>query len=96
MANLVTKASELIYQMDGNQLQQVVEAIQLKRTHLAKQAIRNFIVGDMVQFTSSKTGGKVNGTVKKVNKKYVIVSAHLGGAQWRVPATMLTKISEIA
>jgi len=96
MSNLVTKASELIYQMDDNQLQQVIEAIQLKRTHLAKQAIRNFVVGDMVQFTSRRTGGKVNATVKKVNKKYVIVSTHIGGEQWRVPATMLTKISEIA
>ena len=96
MANLVTKASELIYQMDGPQLQEIVEAVQLKRQYLAKQAIKNFIVGDMVQFTSSRTGGKVNGTVKKVNKKYVIVSAHIGGDQWRVPATMLTKISEVA
>ena len=43
MTNLVTKASELIYQMDGDQLQQVVEAIQLKRQFLAKQAIRNFV-----------------------------------------------------
>ena len=96
MSNLVTKASELIYQMDGDQLQQIVEAIQLKRQFLAKQAIRNFIVGDMVQFTSKRTGGKVNATVEKVNKKYVIVSTHIGGEKWRVPATMLTKISEIA
>ena len=96
MTNIVTKSVELIYQMDSNQLQQVAEAIQLKRQYLAKQAIKNFIVGDMVQFTSRKTGGKVNATVKKVNKKYVIVSAHIGGDQWRVPATMLTKISEIA
>lgn len=96
MANLVTKASELIYQMDSDQLREVADAIQLKRQYLAKQAIKNFIVGDMVQFTSNRTGGKVNGTIKKVNKKYVIVSAHIGGAQWRVPATMLTKISEIA
>jgi len=96
MTNIVTKSVELIYQMDSNQLQQVAEAIQLKRQYLAKQAIKNFMVGDMVQFTSRKTGGKVNATVKKVNKKYVIVSAHIGGTQWRVPATMLTKISEIA
>lgn len=96
MTNLVTKASELIYQMDGDQLHQVVEAIQLKRQFLAKQAIRNFIVGDMVQFTSKRTGGKVNATVEKVNKKYVIVSTHIGGEKWRVPATMLKKINEIA
>ena len=95
MTNLVTKASELIYQMDNDQLKQVVEAIQLKRQFLAKQAIRNFIVGDMVQFTG-KTGGKINATVEKVNKKYVIVSTHIGGEKWRVPATMLTKINEIA
>jgi predicted transcriptional regulator len=95
MTNIVTKSVELIYQMDSNQLQQVAEAIQLKRQFLAKQAIKNFIKGDMVQFTSKRTGGKVNATVEKVNKKYVIVSAHIGGTQWRVPATMLTKLSDI-
>ena len=95
MSNLVTKASELIYKMDGDQLQQIVEAVQLKRQFLARQAIKNFIIGDMVQFTSKRTGGKINATVEKVNKKYVIVSTHIGGEKWRVPATMLTKLSDI-
>jgi len=95
MSNLVTKSVELIYQMNSEQLKEVADAIQLKRTHLAKQAIRNFIKGDMVQFTSNRTGGKVNATVEKVNKKYVIVSTHIGGEKWRVPATMLTKLSDI-
>ena len=95
MTNIVTKSVELIYQMDSGQLQQVIEAVQLKRQHLARQAIRNFVVGDMVQFTSKRTGGKVDATVEKVNKKYVIVSTHIGGEKWRVPATMLTKISDI-
>jgi len=94
MSNLVTKSVELIYQMNNEQLKEVAEAIQLKRQYLAKQAIRNFVVGDMVQFTG-KTGGKVNATVEKVNKKYVIVSTHIGGEKWRVPATMLTKLSDI-
>ena len=93
--NLVTKASELIYQMDGPQLQEIIEAVQLKRQYLAKQAIKNFIKGDMVQFTSRRTGGKVNATVEKVNRKYVIVSTHIGGQKWRVPASMLTKLSDI-
>lgn len=95
MTNSVTKAVELIYTMDNDQLNQVIEAIKLKRQFLSRQAVRNFTVGDMVQFTN-KTGGKVNATVKKVNRKYVVVSAHIGGQQWRVPATMLTPISEIA
>lgn len=96
MNNLVTRASELIYQMDSNQLSQVVEAIKLKRQHLSRQAVRNFTIGDMVQFTSSRTGGKVNATVEKVNRKYIVVSTHIGGEKWRVPATMLTHLSEIA
>ena len=95
MTNIVTKSVELIYQMDGPQLQEIIEAVQLKRQCLAKQAIKNFIKGDMVQFTSKRTGGKVNATVEKVNKKYVIVSTHIGGEKWRVPATMLTKLSDI-
>lgn len=93
--NLVTRAVELIYQMEGTQLQEVIEAVQLKRQYLAKQAIRNFIVGDMVQFTSKRTGGQVNATVEKVNRKYVIVSTHIGGQKWRVPASMLTKLEDI-
>ena len=95
MSNRVTKAVEEIYKMDMDELNQVVEAIKLKRQYLAKQAVRSFKIGDMVQFTN-KTGGRVNATVEKVNKKYVIVSTHIGGEKWRVPATMLTKLSEIA
>lgn len=95
MSNNVTKAVEAIYKMDNDELNQVVEAIKLKRQFLAKQAVRSFVIGDMVQFTN-RQGGKVNATVKKVNKKYIIVDAHIGGTQWRVPATMLRKISEIA
>ena len=94
--NLVTKAVELIYQMEGTQLQEVIEAVQLKRQYLAKQAIKKFVVGDMVQCTSKTTGGKVNATVEKVNRKYVIVSTHIGGEKWRVPASMLVHLKEVA
>ena len=94
--NLGTMAVELIYQMEGTQLQEVIEAVQLKRQYLAKQAIKKFTIGDMVQFTSQRTGGKVNGTVEKVNRKYVIVSAHIGGSKWRVPASMLVHLKEVA
>ena len=50
----------------------------------------------MVQFTSKRTGGKVNATVEKVNRKYVIVSTHIGGEKWRVPASMLVHLKEVA
>ena len=95
MSNNVTKAVEAIYKMDNDELNQVIEAVNLKRQFLSKEAIRNFVVGDMVQFTSNRTGGKVNATVEKVKKKYVIVSAHIGGQKWRVPAAHLKKLSDI-
>ena len=96
MANNVTKVVEVIYKMNNDELNQVVDAIRLKRRYLAKQAIREFKIGDMVQFTSKRTGGRVNATVEKVNRKYVIVSTHIGGEKWRVPASMLTHLKEIA
>ena len=95
MNNLVTKASELIYQMDNNQLNQIIEAIKLKRQYLTKQAVRSFCIGDIVRFRS-RTGGVVTGSVKKVNRKYIVVRAHIGGTQYRVPATMLEQVKEPA
>lgn len=95
MSNSVTKAVQEIYTMDNDQLNQVIEAIKLRRTYLTREAARSFTVGDMVQFTS-RSGGAVNGTVVKVNRKYIVVDAHIGGTRYQVPATMLRMISEIA
>ena len=91
MSNLVTKSVELIYQMNNDQLNEVIEAIKLKRQYLSKQAVRSFLVGDIVSFTK-KDGRQVTGSVRKVNRKYIVVSEHVGGTQWRVPATMLTML----
>lgn len=90
MNNLVTKASELIYQMDQDQLNQVIEAIKLKRNHIATQAVRSFMIGDIVGFTGKK-GNQVSGKIKKINKKYIIIDCGTQG-QWRVPANHLTKL----
>ena len=59
--NIVTKATELVYQMDNQQLNQLVEAVKLKRTHLARQAVRSFTVGDNVRF-KGRSGNIVKGT----------------------------------
>jgi len=91
MNNLVTKATELVYQMDNDQLNELIEAVKLKRQYLTKQATRSFVVGDIASFTSSRTGRDISGKVKKVARKYITVDAGTGG-QWRVPATMLTKL----
>ena len=90
MTNIVTKSVELIYQMDMNELNQVVEAIKLKRTHLAKQTARMFMVGDVVSFTG-KRGELVTGVITKVNPKTIIVKSK-SGIQWRDTASLLTKL----
>ena len=91
MSNLVTKAVENIYQMDMNELNQVVEAINLKRTHLAKQITRSILVGDVVGFTG-KRGEQGSGIVTKVNPKTLIVKAK-SGIQWRVSASLVSKLA---
>ena len=60
-----------------------------------RQVINSAPYAQMAGVSESVDGGSVNATVEKVNKKYVIVSTHIGGEKWRVPATMLTKLSDI-
>jgi ribosomal protein L35AE/L33A len=91
MTNLVTKSVELIYQMDSNQLNEVVEAIKLKRTHLAKQVARSVVIGDIVSF-NGRRGQTVTGKVTKVNQKTVVVRDSATQTQWKVTASMLTKL----
>ena len=91
MSNLVTQASELIYKMDSDQVDQIVEAIKLKRTHLAKTVARSIIIGDIVSF-DGRRGQTVTGKVTKVNQKTVVVRDSTTQIQWKVTASMLTKL----
>lgn len=93
MSNRVTKAVELIYAMDSAEITQIVEAIKLKRTHLARQATRAVMVGDVVSFEAR--GRTVTGTVTKVNQKTLAVreAPRLGGfaaTNWKVTASLVT------
>ena len=90
MNNSVTKCSEIIYKMDNDQLNQVVEAIQLRRQYLTRQATRALSVGDKVQFTSSKTGQVKHGTVTKVARKYITIDCGPFDS-WRVPGSMVER-----
>ena len=91
MSNLVTKTSELIFQMDNDQINQVVEAIKLKRTHLARQVTRSVMIGDIVSF-EGRGGRMVSGKVTKVNPKTIIVKDTNSGIQWKVSASLVTKL----
>jgi hypothetical protein len=95
MSNRVTKAVELIYQMDSDELNQIVEAIKLKRTHLARTVTRSVSVGDTVTFEAR--GRTVTGKVTKVNTKTLQVreEPRAGGftsTNWKVTASLVQKV----
>jgi hypothetical protein len=73
----------------NDQLTSMQDAVIYARTQLRKQKIRTITIGAPVEFTSSKTGRTMQGTVTKIAIKFVTVKVPLLGS-WRVPANMLT------
>ena len=76
----------------NTELSSMIDAVKWNRDRLAKQVKYSLQIGDNVNFTSSKTGRNMTGTVTKVAIKYVTVKTIMG--LWRVPANMLTKIED--
>ena len=74
------------------ELRSMIDAVQWNRANLAKRIKRSIMLGDNVQFTSSKTGRQMRGHVTKIAIKYVTVNTGLG--MWRVPANMLTVVDK--
>jgi len=72
-------------------LSSITEAIKFARSQLIRINTASLNVGSGVKFTSSRSGQTITGTVKKVNRKFVIVCENGKPAgTWRVPANMLT------
>jgi hypothetical protein len=78
--------------LSNTELMSVIDAVKWKRATLAKLTKASLMLGDNVNFTSTKTGLNVTGVVTKIAIKYVTVSTVKG--LWRVPANMLTKIED--
>ena len=72
----------------NDQLTSIQDAVIYALTQLRKQKIRAVTIGSTVEFTSSKTGRTMQGTVTKIAIKFVTVKTNMG--LWRVPANMLT------
>lgn len=70
------------------ELGSMIDAIKFARTSLAKSNKRQFSLGTVVKFTSTKNGLTYEGRVEKIAIKYVTVATPQG--RWRVPANMLT------
>jgi hypothetical protein len=76
----------------NEQLTSVFDAVKYAKARLQKQVKRSLALGELVQFTSSKTGRTLQGTVQKIAIKYITVKTAMG--LWRVPANMLTVVEE--
>ena len=83
--NKVQTAITEIRNMNNDELNQVVEAIKLQRTWLARTTAGALAVGDTVEFDAR--GRIVQGVVTKINRKTVIVKE--GYTKWKVTASLL-------
>ena len=78
----------------NTELSSMIDAVKWNREQLSKRIKRSIMVGDNVEFTSSKTGRLTRGFVTKIAIKYVTVNTGMG--VWRVPANMLTVVDEVS
>ena len=88
--NTVQTAITAIRNTNRDELEQIITAVKLQQTFLAKQSARTFTVGDAVQF-KGRAGRTVVGTVSKVNPKTIVVDSPSQG-RWKVTASMLTSL----
>jgi len=69
------------------ELSSMIDAVKWARAQLTKDVKNTIKPGQMVKFTSTKTGKTMVGDVTKIAIKYVTVRTPSG--LWRVPANML-------
>jgi hypothetical protein len=78
-------------QFTNDQLNSIQMAIKFARNQIVQENTGSLVIGTKVKFTSTRSGQTVLATVKKVNRKYIIVSENANPLMtWRVPANMLT------
>lgn len=68
----------------------VCERLRSVRTFKGSVVMALCKVGDLVEFTSTRTGEKMTGTLKK--KKVSYAEILIDGALWNVPFNMITKV----
>ena len=74
------------------ELSSIIDAVKWARASLTKSVKNGLMLGDQVQFTSSKNGMTYQGTVSKIAIKYITVKTTMG--LWRVPASMLSPVTD--
>jgi hypothetical protein len=79
-------------QLTNDELTSVIDAVKFARARLTRQVKSGLMVGDNVNFNSTKLGKNVTGVITKIAIKYITVRTVNG--LWRVPANMLSKIED--
>ena len=79
-------------QWTNAELMSMTDAIRFARKRLTELNKATLSLGDNVNFTSTKTGRNITGTVVKIAIKYVTVRTLEG--LWKVPANMLTRVED--
>ena len=90
--NNVQTAIAAIRDMNNDEINQLVEAVKLRRTQLARSTARSLMVGDVVSF-EGRGGATVTGRVTKINRKTVLVKDSASNTVWRVTASLLTPLA---
>ena len=93
MSNVQT-AVTAIHKMNMDELNRVVAEIKARRTYLTRQQAVTFAVGDRVSFAAR--GMQVLGTVTKVNIKTILVKQDNAYTTWKVHASLLKPVKEMA
>ena len=81
-----------IYTLNTDELNQVIDAVKLRRNQLHSLDARSLKVGDRVSF-QGRYGRTEKGTVEKIKIKYVLVRTD-AGQRWNVPGSHLTLVKE--
>ena len=66
-----------IFSLDATDLDQVIQAVKMRRNQLHFQNANKLSVGDRVEF-EGKNGRTLQGTVSKIKIKYVLVACDNG------------------
>ena len=82
-----------ILHMDRDAVDRVISAVKMRRDQLHFANTKTFKTGDRVEFTSSRTGAVLSGTVSRVKIKYVVVNCD-NGQTWNIPGGMLRPIQQ--
>ena len=93
MTNL-QNAIDAIRKLDNNEIDRAIGEIKARRTYLARQSANSFQIGDRVSFAARRM--QIVGTVTKINFKTVQVKQSNTATVWKVHASLLKPVKEMA